>query len=73
MHGRREVSPQDLKLTMPIAYSANKAVLFLNTPQSFHGVSPRRGAQQNRRYINIIAEVSKCRDFLLRHKEKPWF
>ena len=72
MHGRREADPGNLGLAKSIAYAPNKTLLFLNTPQSFHGVSPRRDMLRNRRYLNIIAEVSKRRGVLLR-KEKPWF
>lgn len=73
MHGRREASPDDLSLAKTISYGANKALLFLNTPVSFHGVSPRRAIERNRRYVNIIAEVSKIRNLLMRRKEKPWY
>ena len=64
--------PEDLSLVETLTYGTNKVLLFLNTAISFHGVSPRPASTNNRRYVNIMAEVSKRRDLLLRRK-KPWF
>ncbi len=72
IQGRREANREDLDLVETVSYGTNKVLLFLNTASSFHGVSPRREITHNRRYVNIIAEVSKNRDILLRRK-KPWF
>ncbi len=72
MRGFREASPADLTLADTVSYGTNKVLMFLNTAVSYHGVSPRTGSGTNRRYMNIMAEVSKRRDLLLRRK-KPWF
>ncbi len=72
MRGVREANPDDLNLAKTISYGPNKAVIFLNTASSYHGVSARPGTRTNRCYVNIIAEVSKRRGYLLRRK-KPWF
>lgn len=40
-----------------VAYSANLLVMFVNSPRSFHGVTPRSVTPHVRRYINFLAEV----------------
>ncbi|HET6470702.1 MAG TPA: 2OG-Fe(II) oxygenase [Pseudomonadales bacterium] len=39
-----------------IAYRANRLVLFLNSPRSVHGVSPRPKTPHVRRYVNFLCE-----------------
>ena len=39
-----------------IPYRRNRLVIFVNTPSSLHGVSPRGITSVPRRYINILAE-----------------
>ena len=40
-----------------IPYRPNFLVLFVNSPRSFHGVTPRTVTPHVRRYINFLAEV----------------
>ena len=70
---RREADPTQLRRVAQVPYAANRAVVFLNTPASFHGVSPRRGGTVNRRYMNIIAELPRKKGLLGRKKTTPWF
>jgi hypothetical protein len=42
-----------------IPYSANVLVLFVNSPKSFHAVTPRSVTPHVRRYINLLAELRK--------------
>ena len=39
-----------------IPYRANTLIMWLNTPRSLHGVSPRPPTDVPRRYVNILAE-----------------
>ncbi|WP_162906737.1 2OG-Fe(II) oxygenase [Algihabitans albus] len=39
-----------------IPYRANTLVMWLNTPDSLHGVSPRSSTRFPRRYVNFLAE-----------------
>lgn len=39
-----------------IPYKANTFVLFLNTPDAIHGVSPRKPTKYSRRFVNVIGE-----------------
>ena len=71
--GVREADPEAIDWVKDIGYGANKVVMFLNTPQSFHGVSPRSDEPINRRYMNIISEIPKRKGTLFRTKTKPWF
>ncbi|HTO57223.1 MAG TPA: 2OG-Fe(II) oxygenase [Pseudomonadales bacterium] len=43
-----------------IAYRANRLVLFLNSPSSVHGVSPRPKTPHVRRYINFLCEFREA-------------
>lgn len=42
-----------------VIYRANTLVIFLNSADSIHGVSPRRGAPVFRRYVNIDCHVAE--------------
>jgi len=54
-----------------IPYGANTLVMWLNTPYSLHGVTPRRETGQERRYVNMIAEAySSKADGLFQLKKK---
>ncbi len=72
MTDNREASPNDLEWVKDITYAANKLVLFLNTPKSFHGVSVREPGNFNRRSINIIAELPKKKSWF-GIKKSEWF
>jgi hypothetical protein len=51
-----KIDPRDVELVERIAYGANTLVLFLNTPVSVHGVTPRTVSPLPRRYINLLGE-----------------
>lgn len=57
--GIREVNPAQVTLAGTVPYQANTMVLFLNTKDTLHGVTPRVGATTFRRYINIDAHQDR--------------
>ena len=50
------IDPHHLKRVDSVAYGANTLVMFINTPASIHGVTPRAVTEAPRRYINFIGE-----------------
>lgn len=56
--GIREVRPDHVAVAGAVPYRANHMILFLNTQDTLHGVTPRIGANCVRRYINIDAHQS---------------
>jgi len=57
--GIREVNPAHVTAAGTVPYRANTMILFLNTADSIHGVTPRIGANCLRRYINIDAHQDR--------------
>jgi hypothetical protein len=57
--GIREVNPNHVEPAGTVPYQANTMILFLNTKDTLHGVTPRVGASCVRRYINIDAHQNK--------------
>lgn len=57
--GIREVNPNHVTPAGTVPYRANTMILFLNTIDTLHGVTPRLDAQCVRRYINIDAHQKK--------------
>lgn len=55
---QRCVSDKDIIRSYEFPYKPNSFVMFLNLRNSVHGVSPRIGAVETRRSINIIGEYS---------------
>jgi hypothetical protein len=53
--GIREVRQDQVQAAGTVPYRANTMILFLNTADTLHGVTPRIGATCVRRYINIDA------------------
>lgn len=53
--GVREVDAAHVTSAGSVPYRANHMILFLNTEDTIHGVTPRIGATCLRRYINIDA------------------
>jgi len=49
----------DIEEVNRIPYKENSMIVFLNTPDSIHGVSPRINASTIRRYVNIDAHVEE--------------
>lgn len=58
-HGIREVNHCQVEAAGTVPYQANTMILFLNTIDTLHGVTPRLGANCVRRYVNIDAHQSK--------------
>ena len=63
----REVT-EDTKKTLvrTVKYEPNTFVMFLNTGQSVHGVTPRQDAEVERLSINIIAETRSKQNLLFK-------
>lgn len=57
-----------------VKYQANTLILFINTPESVHGVTPRMPTPLPRRYINILAEFREPLYDIqaLQDDETPW-
>lgn len=58
-YGTREINPNHVAPAGTVPYSANTMILFLNTIDSLHGVTPRLGADCVRRYVNIDAHQDR--------------
>lgn len=57
--GIREVDPTQVVTAGSVPYRANTMILFLNTADSLHGVTPRLNANCVRRYVNIDAHQDR--------------
>lgn len=57
--GIREVNSTQVQAAGAVPYQANIMILFLNTADTLHGVTPRLGANCVRRYINIDAHQDR--------------
>lgn len=55
-HGKLEVEDSCVELVKTIKYSPNTYVMFLNTENSLHGVTPRK-SDQFRNLVNICIDV----------------
>jgi hypothetical protein len=51
--------PERVRVERTIPYRRNTLVLMLNTPQSWHGVSPRAVTPYPRYYLNLVNELSE--------------
>jgi hypothetical protein len=57
-HGKLEVQRECVELVKTVPYKPNTYVMFLNTPDALHGVTPRQS--KNPRYlVNVIADANK--------------
>lgn len=54
--GRRDILERYVEPFRVVPYRANTLVMYLNTPRSIHGVSPRAVTPLYRRYINLQCE-----------------
>jgi hypothetical protein len=54
-----EADPAAAELVDTVKYRANTMVMFLNTADSLHAVTPREPSVHTRRLVNIIGEVDK--------------
>ncbi len=53
----RTANLADMDLFETVKYEANTLVLFLNTPNSFHGVKPRSRTEYHRVFLNLLGEM----------------
>lgn len=53
------IDPREVENVELIPYAANTLVMFLNSPLSIHGVTPRSVCPEPRRYINLLGECYK--------------
>lgn len=53
----RDVPEREIEPVFRIPYAANQLVLFLNTPWSLHGVSPRAETRHPRYFLNLIGQM----------------
>ena len=56
---KRLLPREATRLVRTIPYQANTLVMFLNTPQSLHGVTPRGTTSVARYFINLLGEMPK--------------
>ena len=57
-YGKSRVRKEKVNIIEEIEYKENRLVMFLNTPNSIHGVSKRSRTDYYRKYINIIGEFN---------------
>ena len=55
--GKAELREKDVEVVKRVPYASNTLVLFVNSINAVHGVSPRMKTKHSRRLINIIGEV----------------
>ena len=56
---KRMLPREDVALVRTIPYRTNTLVLFLNTPRSLHGVSPREETPHPRYFLNLVGEMPR--------------
>ncbi|MEO6366004.1 MAG: hypothetical protein ABIO38_08170, partial [Luteimonas sp.] len=49
--------PCDVELAATVPYSSNTLVLFLNSLQAVHGVTPRQVTPRTRYFFNLVGEI----------------
>lgn len=60
LYGQRFVESKYIeKVGDPVSYAPNRLVLFLNTIDSVHAVTPRQMTNYTRRLVNFVGEVDK--------------
>lgn len=55
-HGKLECYDEDVEVVATVPYQANTFVLFLNTPDSVHAVTPRSPSTVPRMLVNVAAD-----------------
>ena len=58
--GKAELLEKDVVTVKRVPYAANNLVLFVNSVNAVHAVTPRSATKYPRRLVNIIAEVTQC-------------
>lgn len=70
---RQHIDERFVDVFDEVKYEANSLVLWLNTPNAVHGVSPRSPTRVHRRYINFIAECYRLKtDTFFSLDRDPW-
>jgi hypothetical protein len=60
VYGAQRMLARDrVRLVRTIRYRRNTLVLFLNTPHSLHGVTPRQATRHPRYFINLVGEMAE--------------
>lgn len=54
---RRDVPLAEMELVRRIPYAANQLVIFLNTPWTLHGVTPRNPTPHPRYFVNLVGQM----------------
>lgn len=57
--GKLELKRSCVETVAVVPYRANTLVIFLNTPDSIHAVTPREPTEHLRKHVNIIGEVKQ--------------
>lgn len=58
---RQHLDERHVESIARIPYRANSLIMWLNTPDALHGVTPRSVTGMPRRYINFLAECYRLR------------
>lgn len=68
-----DISLNEVSEVKTITYEANTLVMWLNSPYSVHGVTPRCETHLERRYVNLIGEAYRSgrEGFFQLKKKKP--
>lgn len=70
-HTKAEIYDDLVEEVAVVPYAANTLVLFLNSDQGVHGVSPRCSTRHFRRLVNLIAETPSKLFTVPKSKRKP--
>ncbi|HYE73346.1 MAG TPA: hypothetical protein VEF04_08445, partial [Blastocatellia bacterium] len=54
---KRSLRRDEVRVVQTVPYRHNTLVLFLNTPHSLHGVSPREQTNHARYFLNLVGEA----------------
>ncbi len=55
---KAQLDPADVELTGTVPYRGNTLVLFLNSLNAVHGVTPRQPIARDRKFFNLIGEIA---------------
>jgi hypothetical protein len=73
-----ELEPRDVEVMAKVPYAGNTFVLFLNSLDALHGVTPRQPTPRTRWFLNLVGEVRvplfdlKARQRPLRGLRRAW-
>jgi hypothetical protein len=65
-----ELEPCDVEVVSTVPYAGNTLVLFLNSLDALHGVTPRQPTPRTRWFLNLVGEV-KVPLFDLKARQRP--